>query len=160
MRILLLLFCLSCCLLPVPHVIDFLHILHKFYVASTEAYTVPLDPHILYCLNTYNAFVVITTIKPRLLSVVVFFYHTFFQQYGQTLHLRHQLTQRYVRFIKDFTTAILFILLFTSGPSRCWLFKYFAYILRCNDQNLHCTAGTSHFILFNYLQYICHSNDQ
>ena len=32
--------------------------------------------------DIYNKFVVLTTDKPRLFTVVVFFYQTFFQQYG------------------------------------------------------------------------------
>ena len=89
-----LIFCLSFRILPDHHVVDFLRILHTFCVATTKAYTVPLYPHIVYCLNIYNTFVVLTTNKPRLFTVVVFFYHIFFQKYGQTLHLRHQLKQR------------------------------------------------------------------
>ena len=88
------LFCLSCHLPPVPHVVDCLRILHKFFVAITKTYTVPLDPHILYCLNIYNTFIILMTNKPQLFTVVVLFYHIFFQKYGQMLHLHHQLTQR------------------------------------------------------------------
>ena len=47
-----------------------------------------------------------------------------------------------------FYYCYFFILSYTSGPSRCWFFTYFAYILRCNHQNLHYTTGTSHYILF------------
>ena len=78
MRILLLLFCLYFCLPPVPHVVDCLRILHKFCVATTKTYTVPLDPHIVYVFNNYNIFAVLTTKKPQLFTVVIFFYHIFF----------------------------------------------------------------------------------
>ena len=111
MRILLLLFSLSCRLPPYPHVVGCLCILHTFCVETTEAYTIPLDLHIIYCLNIYNTFVVLTTDKPRLFTVVVFYYHIFFQEYGWTLRLHH-------RFIENFTTAILFILSFTAKPSH------------------------------------------
>ena len=118
LRILLMLFCLSYHLPPDPHLVDCLRILHTSCVVTTKTYTVPLDSHIVYCLNIYNTFFVLTTDKPRLFTVVVFFYHTFFQQFGQTLRLRDQLTQRQVQFIEDFITAILFILSFTAGPSH------------------------------------------
>ena len=55
---------------------------------------VPLYPHVVYCLHIYNTFVVLTTNKPRLLRFVILFHHRFYQQYGRTLRLRHQPTQR------------------------------------------------------------------
>ena len=94
LRILLLLFYLSRHILPEPHVVDFLRILHTFCVAKTKTYTVPLDPHIIYGFNNYKTFAVLTTNKPRLFTVVVFFYYIFSQQYGQTFRLHHQLTHR------------------------------------------------------------------
>ena len=53
-----------------------------------------------------------------------------------------------MRFIEDFTTATFCILLFTAGPSYCWLFTYFAYILPCNDQY----TATIHGFCFNLSQ--------
>ena len=53
-----------------------------------------LYPHVVYCLHIYNTFVVLTTDKPRLFMVVILFHHTFYQQYGPTLSLRHQKTKR------------------------------------------------------------------
>ena len=66
-------FCLSCRILPDPYVVDFLHILNIFFVPTTKTYTVPLYPHIVYCLNNHNTFVVLTTDKPQQFTVVVFF---------------------------------------------------------------------------------------
>ena len=55
---------------------------------------VPMYPHVVYCLHIYNTFVVLTTNEPRLFTVVILFHHIFYEQYGRTLHLRHQPTQR------------------------------------------------------------------
>ena len=41
---------------------------------------VPLYPHVVYCLHIYYTFVILTTNKPRVFTVVVLFYHIFFQQ--------------------------------------------------------------------------------
>ena len=146
--ILLLIFCLLRRIQLDPHVVDFLRILHTFFVTTTKTYTVPLDPHIVYVFNNYNTFAVLTTDKPRLLTAVVFFYRIFSKQYGQPLRLHDQLTHREVRFIEYFTTTILFISSFIARPSRCWLLMYFTHILRWNNQNLHRTAWTSHCIFF------------
>ena len=54
----------------------------------------PLYPHIVYCLHIYNTFVVLTTNKPGLLTIIVLFHRIFYQQYGQTLRLCHLPTQR------------------------------------------------------------------
>ena len=43
-----------------------------------------MDPHVVYCLNIYNTFVVLTTAKPQLFTVVVLFYHTFFKNTGES----------------------------------------------------------------------------
>ena len=32
---------------------------------------VPMDPHVVYCLHIYNTFVVLTTNKPRLFTVII-----------------------------------------------------------------------------------------
>ena len=48
------LFCLYRRLLPVPNVVDCLRILHTFCIATTKSYTVPLEPHSVYCLNIYK----------------------------------------------------------------------------------------------------------
>ena len=55
---------------------------------------VTLHRHIVYCLHIINKFFVLTSDKPRLFRVVVLFHHILFQKFGQTLRLRHQLTQR------------------------------------------------------------------
>ena len=115
MRILLLLFCLSCRLPLFPHVVDCLRILRTFCIATKKPFTVPLDPHIVYCLNIYKTFVVLITNKPRLFTVVVFFYHTFFNNAGK----------RCVFFINQnigkcdslgILLLLFFTLSFTAGP--------------------------------------------
>ena len=55
---------------------------------------VPLYPNVFYYLHIYNTFVVLTTDKPRLFTVVVLFHRIFFQKVGQTLLLCHQISQR------------------------------------------------------------------
>ena len=55
----------------------FLRILHTFCVATTKTYTVPLDPHIVYCFNIYNTFVVLTT-DNRDYSRLLFSFITYF----------------------------------------------------------------------------------
>ena len=75
----------------------------------SSAYTVPLDPHIVYYLHIYNTSVVLTTDKPRLFTVFIWLHHILRQQYGCTLRLLHLPTQRWSQFIDIHTTAILFI---------------------------------------------------
>ena len=43
---------------------------------------VPLYPHVVDCLNIYNKFVVLTTNKPQLFTVVILLNHILRQQYG------------------------------------------------------------------------------
>ena len=68
LKILLLLFCLSFRLPLDPHVVDCLHIFHKFFFPTID--------------------------KPQIFMVFVLIYHRFCQQYRQTLILRHQQIQR------------------------------------------------------------------
>ena len=49
----------------------------------TKTHTIPLDPHIVYCFTINKTFVVVTTDKPRLFTVVIFFYHIFFNNMGE-----------------------------------------------------------------------------
>ena len=65
---------------------------------------VTLDPHIIDCLHIYNKFVVLTIDKPRLFTVVFLFHHIFCQQYGQTLRLCHLPKKRKVQFTDNHTT--------------------------------------------------------
>ena len=77
---------------------------------------VPLCLNVVYCIHIYNTFVALMTDKPRLFKVVVLLHHILIQQYGRTLRLFHLLTQRWVKFIGNYTTAILFIALSTAVP--------------------------------------------
>ena len=65
---------------------------------------VPLEPHVVDCLHIYNTFVVLTTNKPRLFTVIILFHHIFCQQYGIMLRLLHLPRQSEVQFIDNHTT--------------------------------------------------------
>ena len=73
-------------------------------------------------------------VKTRLFTVVVWFYRILRQQYGHKLCRRNLPKKRWVEFIDNHTTSILFNASSTPVPSWCLLFTYLQYICRSNDQ--------------------------
>ena len=73
------------------------------------SYTIPPDPHAFYSLHIYNTYIVLTTNKPRIFTVVILLRLILLQQYGRTLRLRHLQTQRCVQLIGIHNNNILFI---------------------------------------------------
>ena len=69
-----------------------------------------------------NIFVVLTTNKSRLFTVVIWLHCIRHQQYRQTLRLRILQTQRWVQFINIHTTTILSIALKNIQDKTRWLF--------------------------------------
>ena len=64
-------------------------------------------------IDIYNNFVVFTTDKPRLFTVVIWLHHILCQQYGRTLRLFDLQTQRSVKFIDIYN---MYVVITTNKP--------------------------------------------